>query len=68
VTQNKNFREDGMFSRRDFLGTTLAGVAASTQVSRRSLAQPAHRMIVDAQVHFWKAESPDWQWVPGLKP
>ena len=25
-------------------------------------------MIVDAQVHLWKAESPDWQWVPGLKP
>src|SRR6516225_6230985 len=26
------------------------------------------RLIVDAQVHLWKAESPDWQWVPGLKP
>jgi predicted TIM-barrel fold metal-dependent hydrolase len=25
-------------------------------------------MIVDAQVHLWKAESPDWPWVPGLKP
>jgi predicted TIM-barrel fold metal-dependent hydrolase len=25
-------------------------------------------MIVDAQVHLWKAESPDWQWVPGRKP
>jgi predicted TIM-barrel fold metal-dependent hydrolase len=25
-------------------------------------------MIVDAQIHLWKAESPDWPWVPGRKP
>jgi predicted TIM-barrel fold metal-dependent hydrolase len=25
-------------------------------------------MIVDAQVHLWKAQSPDWPWVPGRKP
>jgi L-fuconolactonase len=25
-------------------------------------------MIVDAQVHLWKAESPDWPWVAGRKP
>ena len=24
--------------------------------------------IVDAQVHLWKAESEDWNWVPGMKP
>jgi predicted TIM-barrel fold metal-dependent hydrolase len=29
---------------------------------------PQKRMIVDAQVHLWKAESPDWPWVPGRKP
>ena len=56
-----------MVSRRDFLGTALAA-GAGIAASRRALAQPAHRMIVDAQVHFWKAETPDWQWVPGLKP
>ncbi len=28
----------------------------------------AGRMIVDSQVHLWKAESPDWPWVPGRKP
>jgi predicted TIM-barrel fold metal-dependent hydrolase len=28
----------------------------------------AGRTIVDAQVHLWKAESPDWPWVPGRKP
>jgi predicted TIM-barrel fold metal-dependent hydrolase len=26
------------------------------------------RTIVDAQVHLWKAESPDWPWVPGRRP
>jgi len=25
-------------------------------------------MVVDAQVHLWKAESDDWKWVPGLVP
>ena len=28
----------------------------------------AGRTIVDAQVHLWKADSPDWPWVPGRKP
>lgn len=27
-----------------------------------------NRTIVDSQVHLWKAESPDWPWVPGRKP
>jgi predicted TIM-barrel fold metal-dependent hydrolase len=27
-----------------------------------------NRIIVDSQVHLWKAESPDWPWVPGRKP
>jgi len=26
------------------------------------------RIIVDSQVHLWKAQSPDWPWVPGRKP
>lgn len=26
------------------------------------------RTIVDAQAHLWKAESPDWKWVPGRRP
>ena len=25
-------------------------------------------MIVDAQIHLWKAETPDWKWVPGREP
>ncbi len=27
-----------------------------------------NRRIVDAQVHLWKAETPDWKWVPGRPP
>jgi predicted TIM-barrel fold metal-dependent hydrolase len=26
------------------------------------------RRIVDAQIHLWKAETPDWKWVPGRPP
>jgi predicted TIM-barrel fold metal-dependent hydrolase len=60
-----------MLSRRNFLDATLAvaaGAVLPVPGVRRAAAQPAKRMIVDAQVHLWKAETPDWQWVPGLKP
>src|SRR4030095_13309272 len=30
--------------------------------------QAGKRMIVDAQVHLWKANSPDWPWEPGARP
>ena len=33
-----------------------------------ALAQAQKRLIVDAQVHLWKAESDDWKWVPGMVP
>lgn len=26
------------------------------------------RLIADAQVHLWKAESEDWKWIPGMRP
>jgi predicted TIM-barrel fold metal-dependent hydrolase len=62
-----------MTSRRGFLGGAIgagAGLMLPTQASQPAAAQPApaRRMIVDAQAHLWKAESPDWQWVPGMKP
>ena len=59
-----------MLSRRSFLKSTLgAGLALATQGCQQMAAQPARkRTIVDAQVHLWKAESPDWPWVPGRKP
>jgi predicted TIM-barrel fold metal-dependent hydrolase len=62
-----------MLSRRSFLNATLAAGAALATTQRAAGQTPApqpqrKRMIVDAQVHLWKAETPDWQWVPGMKP
>jgi len=55
-----------MFTRRKFIGSTMA---ASIAVATGCATQPAgKRMIVDAQVHFWKAHTPDWPWVPGATP
>ena len=56
-----------MFTRRKFIGTTLgAGVALATGACAT---QPAgKRMIVDAQVHVWKANGPDYPWNPGATP
>lgn len=61
-----------MLSRRGFLNGTLgAGAALAAQGTQHTEAQvntPARkRMIVDAQVHLWKANTPDWQWLPGRK-
>jgi predicted TIM-barrel fold metal-dependent hydrolase len=58
-----------MLSRRSFLNATAgAGAVLALQDPRRSAAQVDRRLIVDAQVHLWKAESEDWKWVPGLVP
>jgi len=56
-----------MFTRRKFIGTTVgAGVALAMG---GCATQPAgKRMIVDSQVHLWKASSPDYPWNPGVKP
>ena len=43
----------------------MASQGANAQPAK---AQPGKRVIVDSQVHLWKAESDDWKWVPGLKP
>src|SRR5580704_10678140 len=64
-----NGEYDAMLSRRSFLNVTVAaGAALAAQSPRRAAAQADRRMIVDAQVHLWKAESEDWKWVPGLVP
>ena len=57
-----------MLTRRKFIKTTLgAGVALATGAC--STTEPARkRMIVDAQVHLWKANGPDYPWNPGAKP
>src|SRR5262245_206289 len=55
-----------MFTRRRFIGSTMAGAAA---LATGCATQPAgKRTIVDAQVHFWKANTPDWPWVAGATP
>ena len=58
-----------MLTRRKFIGTTLVAGAALTASTQQGRPQPASkRTIVDAQVHFWKANSPDWAWDPGARP
>lgn len=59
-----------MTSRRRFIGTALgAGLAVAMQGCHQLGAPSARkRVIVDSQVHLWKAETPDWRWVPGLEP
>ena len=56
-----------MLTRRSFVSNLGVGAALATQGPHKAAAQVDRRMIVDAQVHLWKAESEDWKWVPGLK-
>ena len=48
--------------------STFGAGALLAMGSHKAAAQADRRQIVDAQVHLWKAESPDWKWVPGLVP
>src|SRR5438874_3950996 len=59
-----------MASRRHFIASALgAGLALATQGCQQMAPQAARkRMIVDSQVHLWKADAPDLRWVPGAKP
>jgi predicted TIM-barrel fold metal-dependent hydrolase len=57
-----------MMTRRSFGTTLMAGAAVATG-AQGARSQPAgKRTIVDGQVHLWKANSPDWPWVPGARP
>ena len=59
-----------MTSRRRFIRNALgAGLALATQGCQQMAAPSARkRIIVDSQVHLWTAETPDWRWIPGMKP
>jgi predicted TIM-barrel fold metal-dependent hydrolase len=58
-----------MLNRRSFVTSTVGAAAVlTTQGPHKAAGQADRRMIVDAQIHVWKAESEDWKWVPGLKP
>lgn len=58
-----------MLNRRKFIGTTLGAGAALATGTQLGLSEGAKkRTIVDAQIHMWKANTPDWPWDPGVKP
>src|ERR1700745_2777792 len=64
-----NLREDrSMLGRSSFITRTVGAGAMLAMQGPKAAAQVDRRMIVDAQIHLWKAESEDWKWVPGLKP
>src|SRR5215470_16454295 len=69
AAKERRYREDFMMTRREFIGTTLVAGAALSTGAQQARPQPAgKRTIVDAQVHLWKANSPDWPWVEGARP
>jgi predicted TIM-barrel fold metal-dependent hydrolase len=61
-----------MLTRRSFLDGTLgAGLLLAAQRARPASAQAAQqprRIIVDSQIHMWKASTPDRPWIPGTRP
>jgi predicted TIM-barrel fold metal-dependent hydrolase len=62
----EDFREDDMMTRRQFqTGALGAGVALATHDAPNAQTAPKKREIVDAQVHLWKANTPDRPWAPG---
>lgn len=64
-----------MLSRRTFMngalgaGAALASHGAQPLAAQTTATKPARRrVVVDSQVHLWKANTPDRPWVPGLPP
>lgn len=57
-----------MLTRRRFISSAVVVGSALVVDTQPVRTQPAKRMIVDSQVHLWKADSPDYPWEPGAKP
>ena len=58
-----------MQSRRGFVTSAIgAGVALAAHNAGAQTNAGSKRMIVDAQVHLWTAETPEWRWIPGRAP
>jgi predicted TIM-barrel fold metal-dependent hydrolase len=57
-----------MMTRRTFGTTLMAGAALATGAQGARSQSATKRTIVDAQVHLWKANSPEWPWEPGARP
>src|SRR5580704_12946342 len=53
--------EPPMLSRREALAAAGAGLSMALQTTQ-SKAQLAGRIIVDAQVHIWRADTPERPW------
>jgi predicted TIM-barrel fold metal-dependent hydrolase len=56
-----------MTTRRQLMGCAL-GASALAAAGCQTTSTAGKRSITDAQVHLWKAASPDWPWVPGMTP
>ena len=57
-----------MLTRRNFNALALASATTPLVTSMTEAQQPARkRVIVDAQVHIWKANTPDRPWVQGTQ-
>jgi len=48
--------------------TLVAGAALATRAQQARPQPASRRTIVDAQVHLWKANTPDWPWEAGARP
>jgi len=57
-----------MLTRRRFGMTLVAGAALATRAQQARPQPASRRTIVDAQVHLWKANTPDWPWEAGARP
>jgi predicted TIM-barrel fold metal-dependent hydrolase len=58
-----------MLSRRQFLTSTVgASLALKFGDLQGAVAQPAKRLVVDAQIHMWRANTPDRPWAAGARP
>src|SRR5262249_886009 len=57
-----------MLTRRKFSTPLGAGPALDTSAQQARPQPASKRAIVDAQVHLWKANSPDWPWDAGARP
>ncbi len=57
-----------MLTRRHFLGTSLGAIAPLAVGPAVAQNPPAgKRLVVDAQIHLWKANTPDRPWAPGTQ-
>ena len=57
-----------MPTRRKFMAALAGtGAALATGATLARAQSGRKRLIVDAQIHLWKAESEDWKRVPGMQ-